>query len=181
VLGEARATGSRRGSVFACVSCASRDYKCDAATSSNGLAEYGVTRSLSLNALESAGQRGSKEHWHVSPSSEKVCRDIGCRSERGWPTAATLVTAGALVAVADKHVDAVERDEVAPGLTGPCIVNLFDEYARRLQKPDFLDVTIEAFRPVRGMSLSSDVIEIAERVAAADGHVHLFMSKGRLG
>jgi hypothetical protein len=56
------------------------------------------------------------------------CRDIGCRSECGWHTAATLVTAGALVAVADKRVDAVERDAVvhyikermrAPGLTGP--------------------------------------------------------------
>jgi tellurite resistance protein len=87
-----------------------------------------------------------------------------------------------LVAVADKRVDAVERDAVvhyikermrAPGLTGPSIVNLFDECARHLQEQDFLDVAIEAFRPVQGMSFSSDVIEIAERVAAADGHVHL--------
>jgi hypothetical protein len=77
----------------------------------------------------------------------------------GGPAAATPVTAGALVAVADKHVDAVERDGVvhyskermlAPGSTGPRIVKLFNECARRLQEPDFLDVTIEAFRPVRG-------------------------------
>ena len=108
------------------------------------------------------------------------CSDIACRSECG-PLRA-LVTAGALVAVADKHVDAVERDEVvhyikermlAPGLSGPCIVNLFDESARRLQEPNFLDVAIEAFRPVQGLSLSSDLIEIAERVSAADRHVHL--------
>ena len=38
---------------------------------------------------------------------------------------------------------------------------------RRLREPDFLDVTIEAFRPVQGMSLSSDVIEIKAKAAIA--------------
>jgi hypothetical protein len=31
---------------------------------------------------------------------------------------------------------------------------------------------VEALRPVPCLSLGSDVIRIAERVAAADGHVH---------
>lgn len=115
----------------------------------------------------------------MSQRHEKCC---DARSDREWSTAATLVTAGALLAIADKHINAVERDEVvyyvkermpSPGLTGPRSVNLFDECAQRLQEPDFLDVTIDAFRHVSGMSLSSDAVEIAERVAAADGPGHL--------
>ena len=95
---------------------------------------------------------------------------------------AALVTAGALVAVADRHVDPIERDEVVnyikerrlvPGFAAPCIAALFDERARLLQEPDFLNVVIDALRPVPRLSLSSDVIEIAERVAAADRHFDL--------
>jgi tellurite resistance protein TerB len=114
---------------------------------------------------------------HIRSQSEII--DAGKCDEQ---IVAALVTAGALVAVADRHVDPIERDEVVnyiterrlvPGFAGPCIAALFDERARLLQEPDFLNVVIDALRPVPRLSLSSDVIEIAERVAAADRHFDL--------
>jgi len=97
--------------------------------------------------------------------------------------AAALVTAGALVAVADRHVDMIEREEVVryindrrlvPTIAESRIASLFDERARRLEQADFVNVVIQALRPVPELSLSSDVIEIAERVAKADRHVHSY-------
>jgi len=91
-----------------------------------------------------------------------------------------LVTAGAFVALADGRVQTVERDEVVHYIhrrrfapTRQHITySLFDERARQLQEADFANVVLEALRPVPSMSLTSDVTRIAERVAAADGHVH---------
>ena len=90
-----------------------------------------------------------------------------------------LVTAGAFVALADGRVQTVERDEVVHYIhrrrfapTRQHTIYLFDERARQLQEADFANVVLEALRPVPSMSLTSDVTRIAERVAAADGHVH---------
>jgi tellurite resistance protein TerB len=102
-------------------------------------------------------------------------------SESDQLAATALVTAGALVAVADRHVDAIEREAViryiidrrlVPTIAEPRIAKLFNERARRLEQPDFANVAIEALRPASALSLSADVIEIAERVAAADRHMH---------
>jgi tellurite resistance protein len=95
--------------------------------------------------------------------------------------AAALVIAGALVAVADRRVAAVERDEVirfirdrklAPHVSDARLVSLFDELAERLEQPDFANVVIETLRPVSDLPLSSHLIDLSERVAAADEDVH---------
>jgi tellurite resistance protein len=113
----------------------------------------------------------------------KTQGNIITASERHEQAAAALVTAGALVAVADRHVDMIEREEVVryindrrlvPTIAESRIASLFDERARRLQQADFVNVVIQALRPVPELSLSSDVIEIAERVAKADRHVHSY-------
>jgi tellurite resistance protein TerB len=89
-----------------------------------------------------------------------------------------LVTAGAFVALADGRVRTVERDEVVHYIhrrrsaTRQHIAYLFDARVRQLQEADFANVVLEALRPVPTMSLTSDVTRIAERVAAADRHVH---------
>jgi tellurite resistance protein TerB len=91
-----------------------------------------------------------------------------------------LITAGAFVAAADGRVDSAEREEavryidqaVTPRMGKGRVAELFDERADRLQDRDFAEVIVEALRPVPGLSLTSAVIEIAERVAAADGRMH---------
>jgi tellurite resistance protein TerB len=92
-----------------------------------------------------------------------------------------LVIAGALVAVADRRVSAVERDEVirfirdrglAPHISEDRLFAMFDELAERLEQPDFANVVIDTLRPVSDMSLSSHLIDLSERVAAADDDVH---------
>jgi tellurite resistance protein len=102
-------------------------------------------------------------------------------SERDRQAATALVTAGALVAIADRHADTIEREEVVryindrqlvSAIPGPGIARLFDERARRLEQPDFAKLAIEALRPASELSLSSEIVELAERVAAADRHVH---------
>jgi tellurite resistance protein len=95
--------------------------------------------------------------------------------------ALALVTAGALVAIADRHVAVIERDEVvryfshqglAAHLTEPRLATMFNERALRLEEPDFANVVIEALRPVGTLSLSSEVMAIAERVAVVDDNIH---------
>ncbi|MGL9618445.1 TerB family tellurite resistance protein [Bradyrhizobium sp. U531] len=95
--------------------------------------------------------------------------------------AAALVIAGALVAVADRRVSPVERDEVirfirdrglAPHLDDERLFAMFDGLAERLEEPDFANVVIETLRPVSDMPLSSHLMELSERVAAADEDVH---------
>jgi len=90
-----------------------------------------------------------------------------------------LVTAGAFVALADGRVQTVERDEVVHYIhrrrfapTRQHITYLFDERAGHLQDADFANVVVEALRPVPSLSLTSDVMCIAERVAAADRQMH---------
>lgn len=95
--------------------------------------------------------------------------------------AAALVIAGALVAVADRQVSPVERDEVirfirdrglAPHLDDEKLFAMFDALAERLEEPDFANVVIDTLRPVADMPLSSHLVELSERVAAADEDVH---------
>jgi len=95
--------------------------------------------------------------------------------------AVALVIAGALVAVADRQVSPVERDEVirfirdrnlAPHIADERLLAMFDELAERLDQPDFANVVIDTLRPVSNLSLSSHLLELSERVAAADEDVH---------
>lgn len=95
--------------------------------------------------------------------------------------AVALVIAGALVAVADRKVSPIERDEVirfirerelAPHISEARLSAMFDELAERLEEPDFANVVIETLRPVSDLPLSSHLIELSERVAAADEDVH---------
>ena len=92
-----------------------------------------------------------------------------------------LVTAGALVALADGHLEDVERDELvgfihrqdfAPTISQRGIAKAFDNRVRELQENYNPNVVIEALRPLAGLSLTSVVIRTAERVAAADRKIH---------
>ncbi|SCB28656.1 Tellurite resistance protein TerB [Bradyrhizobium yuanmingense] len=95
--------------------------------------------------------------------------------------AAAVVIVGALVAVADRRVSPVERDEVirfirdrklAPHIGDERLRAMFDELAERLEEPDFANVVIDTLRPVSNLPLSSHLVELSERVAAADEDVH---------
>jgi tellurite resistance protein len=95
--------------------------------------------------------------------------------------AVALVIVGALVAVADRQVSPVERDEVvrfirdrklAPHISDDRLYAMFDELAERLEEPDFANVVIDTLRPVSDLPLSSHLMELSERVAAADEDVH---------
>jgi tellurite resistance protein TerB len=90
-----------------------------------------------------------------------------------------FVTAGAMVAVADGRVQAVERDELVnfmqqlmPAMSGDEIGELFDHRVRELRDRDVLAVITEKLRPLAGLSLASVVVRTAERVAAADRQIH---------
>jgi tellurite resistance protein len=90
-----------------------------------------------------------------------------------------LVTAGALVALADGRVQAVERDELVnfmrqlmPAIPDNQIGALFDRRVRELKDRDVLTVVTEKLRALAGLSLASVVIRTAERVAAADRQIH---------
>jgi tellurite resistance protein TerB len=91
-----------------------------------------------------------------------------------------LVTVGTFVALADGRVEAIERDEavryidrrrLAPTISQERVAEFFDDRARRLRDRDFADVIVEALRPAAALSLTFDVVRIAEVVAAADQHV----------
>jgi tellurite resistance protein TerB len=92
----------------------------------------------------------------------------------------TLITVSAFVALADGRVDAIERNEavnyvdgqrLAPTIPRQRIAEFFDARARRLEDRDSAGLIVEALRPVAALSLSFDVVRIAERVAAADCRV----------
>lgn len=107
--------------------------------------------------------------------------EIADPSSLNEQAAAALVIAGALVAVADRRVSPVERDEVirfirdrglAPHIDDERLFAMFDALAERLEEPDFANVVIDTLRPVSDMPLSSHLMELSERVAAADEDVH---------
>src|SRR6516164_3812561 len=91
-----------------------------------------------------------------------------------------LVTVSAFVALADGRLDAIERDDavnyierqrLAPTISRERVAEFFDARARHLEGRDFADLIAEALRPVAALSLTFDVIRVAELVAAADRHL----------
>jgi len=91
-----------------------------------------------------------------------------------------LVTAGALVALADGELEAVERDELVnfvdrqgfvPTTSPRDIADAFDSRVRELEDRCCAKVIVDALRPLAGQSLASVVVRTAERVAAADGKI----------
>ena len=92
-----------------------------------------------------------------------------------------LVTAGALVALADGEVQAVERGELVSfvdrrGFVSTIsrheIADTFDVRVRQLEERRSAEVIVENLRPLAGLSLASVVVRTAERVAAADQRIH---------
>jgi tellurite resistance protein len=92
-----------------------------------------------------------------------------------------LVTAGALVALADGQLETVERDELIdfihrqgflPTISQDRIAETFDSRVQQIEGRDCANVTMEALRPLAGLSLASVVVRTAERVAAADRKIH---------
>ena len=92
-----------------------------------------------------------------------------------------LVTAAALVAVADGRVHAVEREEFVncideerlfPGFSGSEIAAAFDKRAQQLQHRDGPEVIIKALRPLSGVLSSQLVLRIGRRVANADHRIN---------
>ena len=113
--------------------------------------------------------------------SNPIAIEITQPSSLNEQAAVALVIVGALVAVADRQVSPVERDEVvrfirdrklAPHIPDDRLYAMFDELAERLEEPDFANVVIDHLRPVSDLPLSSHLIELSERVAAADEDVH---------
>lgn len=113
--------------------------------------------------------------------SNPIAIEITEPSSLNEQAAVALVIVGALVAVADRQVSPVERDEVvrfirdrklAPHIPDDRLYAMFDELAERLEEPDFANVVIDHLRPVSDLPLSSHLIELSERVAAADEDVH---------
>ena len=96
------------------------------------------------------------------------------------PVVRALVTVGAFVALADGRLETVERDEtvnyidrrrLAPSISRHRIAEFFDAQARRLEERELGGLIVEALRPVAALSLTGDVIRIAELVAAANQYV----------
>jgi tellurite resistance protein len=92
-----------------------------------------------------------------------------------------LVTAGALVALADGEVKTVERAELVnfidqQGFVSTIsrveIAQTFNNRVRELEDRYCANVLVENLRPLTGQSLGSVVVRIAQKVAAADREVH---------
>ncbi|MDH2400331.1 tellurite resistance TerB family protein [Bradyrhizobium sp. SSUT18] len=118
---------------------------------------------------------------HSNKHSNPIEIEITEPSSLNEQAAVALVIVGALVAVADRQVSPVERDEVvrfirdrklAPHISDDRLYAMFDELAERLEEPDFANVVIDNLRPVSDLPLSSHLMELSERVAAADEDVH---------
>ena len=92
-----------------------------------------------------------------------------------------LVTAGALVALSDGRLEAVERDELVnfidergfvPTISRREIIEAFDNRVRQLEDRDSANTIVETLGRLAGLSLASIVVRTAERVAAADRKIH---------
>ena len=114
----------------------------------------------------------------TSTASAELAADQGdCRDKK---VLQALVTAGALVALAEGHLENVERDEVAgfhrqdfvPTISYSGIAKAFDNRVRELEERYDPNLIIEALRPLADLSLTSVVVRTAERVAAADRTIH---------
>jgi tellurite resistance protein len=92
-----------------------------------------------------------------------------------------LATAGALVALSDGQVKAVERDElldfvdrqgIVPTKSRRDVAQAFDGCVLELEERHAASVIMESFRPLAGKSVGSIVVRAAETVAAADRELH---------
>ena len=94
-------------------------------------------------------------------SAELAADQGGCRDKK---VLQALVTAGALVALAEGHLENVERDEVAgfvhrqdfvPTISYSGIAKAFDNRVRELEERYDPYLIIEALRPLADLSLTS--------------------------
>jgi tellurite resistance protein TerB len=94
--------------------------------------------------------------------------------------AKALMTVSAFVALADGRVEAIERDEaisyierhrLARRISYERYVELFEECVRRIEDRDVATLISDALQNIGVLSLISDVVPIAERVAAADRRI----------
>jgi tellurite resistance protein len=115
---------------------------------------------------------------NTTASAELAADEGDCRDKR---VVQALVTAGAFVALADGHLENIERDELvgfvhrqdfAPTISHSGIAKVFDNRVRELEESYDPNLIIEALRPLAGLSLTSVVMRTAERVAAADRTIH---------
>src|SRR3954447_25427651 len=145
----------------------------------------GLLESLSDRIVPIAAPCGLSQDKGATMSDAKHSNPIEIEitepSSLNEQAAVALVIVGALVTVADRQVSPVERDEVvrfirdrklAPHISDDRLYAMFDELAERLEEPDFANVVIENLRPVSDLSLSAHLMELSERVAAADEDVH---------
>jgi tellurite resistance protein len=121
----------------------------------------------------------AKQDPRSSNTIAERANDYSAQSDREVMQA--FVTAGALVALADGQVDAIERDalvdfidrqRLTPTISQHEIALAFDNRARQLETRDSVDMIVQAFQPLAGRSLASMVVRTAERVAAADRQIH---------
>jgi tellurite resistance protein len=91
-----------------------------------------------------------------------------------------LVTVAAFVALVDGRLDPTEREEavnyidrqrLAPSISRQRIAEFFDASAQHLEDRDLAHLIVEGLRPVAALSLTFDVVRIAELVAATDRNV----------
>ena len=103
------------------------------------------------------------------------------RRDRDEDMLQALVTAGALVALADGELAPVERGELLsfidrqgfiPTISQQHAAAAFDNRVRQLEDRYGANVILETLRPLAGLSLASVVMRTAERVAAADRKIH---------
>jgi tellurite resistance protein len=90
------------------------------------------------------------------------------------------VTAAALIARADGSVDSAERRELLDVIRRNGLLSLFTRFdvldafecrLRQLEEERGLEAAVNSLRRFAGRSPAWLLVEIAERVAAADGHV----------
>jgi hypothetical protein len=68
-------------------------------------------------------------------------------------------------------VNYIDRRHLAPTISRQRVAEFFDARARQLEDRDFVGLIVEALRLAAALSLTFDVVRIAEQVAAADQHV----------
>lgn len=116
-------------------------------------------------------------HAHTTPAA----LGVEYLNHRDEDVMQALVTAGALVALADGQLAPAERAELiefidrqgfVPTTDKREIADAFDSRIRELTQQCCARVIVETLRPLAGRSLSSIVLRTAERVAAADREIH---------
>src|SRR5712692_9902311 len=114
----------------------------------------------------------AERYIHSSTTTAEL--STGCLGNRDEEVMQALVTAGALVALADGRVQAVERDELVnfidrqgfvPSISRHEIAEACDDRVRQLEDRDSADAIADTLRPLAGLSLASVVIRTATQVA----------------